>query len=271
MPHYRIDLRAHSLDSSFFEDYLVIFKDWISQFQKYSYSIEDDDTIDRHLHCYLVADIPTSDKVKRQLMRNNFNPLMKTMKNCTQTTENNFFHIESVNKTPLKALGYTQKFTCKRKDYKGFTKQDIIDALEYYYTCEKHDKKHILDKTSWRLVTLRNFHGIVEEYVEKHNLDYKCSSLIERMKSDKFSFLNVPIKQIKRGFQELRLAHKQSCEQDKIDAHWEFDGIEDKESFHYEEITKLSIFISNLAKNKIIEPEDISEDIKEIIWRYREN
>ena len=268
MKHYRIDLRAQSLDINFFEDYFVLFKEHLNSFSKYSYSIEDDETIDRHLHAYIECDLKRSEDVLRSLTRNQFKPLMKTMVNLTQTTEKNFFHIEAVNKTPLKALGYTQKFNTKRKGHKGYTDDDIIKALEYYYTTEKYDKKHILDKTDWRKVNSRNFHSIVEEYATKNDLNISDQSIVERMVKDKFTFIDLPVKTIGRGFRELRIAHEDSVEEDLIQCKSEYHGLQDEDSKYINDIKDLSLLLNTLCKDGKLKPEDIPQHHKEICSLY---
>lgn len=261
MPHYRIDLHAQSLDINFFEDYFVIFKDWISQFSKYSYSVEDDETINRHLHAYIVCDHAKADHVRKALTRNQFAPLIKTMTNCTQTTLKNFFHIETVNKTPLKALGYTQKFACKRRA-STFTDDEILQAVEYYYTTEKYDKQQIVDKTDWRKVTSRNFHSIIEEYVNKNNLDYKNPFLVEKMVRERFTFIDMPVKTIGRAFRELRIAHSQESQADLQDCQGEYNGLEvDTDQVYRDDLADLSKFISS---QNIKLPERISN----LVWIY---
>ena len=51
--------------------------------------------------------------------------------------------IDKVKEMPQKALGYTQKWSCQRRDHLGFTDQEIVDAVEFYYTTSRLEKSHV--------------------------------------------------------------------------------------------------------------------------------
>lgn len=213
MGEYLITLRCHQNDHNLFEEYIILIKDWLEGVEKYSYSIELDDTINRHLHLFINHDARDSDKLRREFTSKGFKKINIKTKS-SKTILSNALKIDKVTKTRKKALGYVNKFNSRRRDHKGYTDQEILDAVEFYYTTERIEKSEET-VSDWKHVTNKNFHASVEDYIKNNpELLLKDSDLIKiRMVKDKYTF-QLNVKDQERYFKELRIAHEQCSEQD---------------------------------------------------------
>lgn len=216
MSQFAITLRCHQNDTQLFEDWFLLIKVWLqTEIKKYSWSIEHDDTINRHLHLIITGDFRDSDKVKRRLTTKEFKTIQINLKK-SKTILAPALKIEKVKETPLKALGYTQKWCCRRRDHKGYTDQEIIDAVEYYYTTTRLEKSQDVSQ-DWKHVNSKNFHAIVEDFVKKDEdvKDFKNPDFIKlAMVKSKHTF-QLNSKDQERYFKELRIAHNDSSEYDE--------------------------------------------------------
>lgn len=251
MGDYILTLRCHPNDTQLFEDYFILIKNWLqTEIKKYSYSIEMDGTLNRHLHLYIHHDFRDADKVKRRITTKEFKSIQIILKQ-SKTILATALKVDKVTKTPKKALGYTQKWNCERREYKGYTDQEILDAVEFYYTSERIEKSEVINN-DWTHVTNKNFHATVEDYAKKNKLPLKDSDLIKiRMVKDKHTF-QLPSKDQERYFKEIRIAncvHSQadeySCSQEAYAIDKNYDG------YMEEEIRDLLKYIKTLKDNNI--------------------
>ena len=166
---YLLTLNCHPNDTQLFEDYLTLIRTWLDEDDriiKYSWSIEMDDTIHRHLHLYMeCTSFKDSSKVYDRLKTKEFKSIQIKL-NKSKTIFKTAFKIDKIVDTPKKALGYTQKWNSSRRGHKGFTDDEILEAIEYYYTMTRLDKSEDV-KDDWIHVTIKNFHAIVEDFVRK--------------------------------------------------------------------------------------------------------
>ncbi len=224
MPICLITIRPSQNDHMLLEDYLILFKSWLQTYKYvecYSWSIEEDNTINRHLHCYLEhSENKGCGKIKEQLKTTIFKTFIKTLPHTTIAD----IMINVVNSVDPKAhLGYASKdHTCRHEA--TVSDEDIISALKYYYTTEKY-KTRILEKagsSNWKHVTSRNFHVIVEDYLKKNpELSLEDShELILSMKSNFYTF-QLPIRDNDKFFKELKLSHKLATREEKNQASME--------------------------------------------------
>ena len=207
MAPFLITLRLHQNDTQLFEDWFILIRNWLQEeVHTYSYSIEWDESVNRHIHIFIDGDYRDADKVKRRLTTKEFKVIIGALPNSKSLLQH-ALDIKKIKELPKKALGYTQKWHCKRREHKGFTDQEIIDAVEYYYTMTKLSKQQEPNK-DWIHVTNKNMHALVEDYSSKNELSLQDSGHIKlKMVMDAHTFQLNPKDQA-RYFKELRIRDK---------------------------------------------------------------
>lgn len=252
MSQFLITLRCHPNDTQLFEDYMILIKNWLNEVQKYSYSIEWDDTINRHLHLIIQADFRDADKVRRRLTTKEFKTIQINL-NKSKTILKTALRIDKVKELPLKALGYTQKWHCRRRGHFGYTDQEIVDAVEFYYTTSRLEKQQDVTQ-DWTHVTNKNFHAIVEDFVKKDETinSFKDSDLIKfKMVQSKHTF-QLNARDQERYFKELRIAHEDASLADEASCSQEAYGCDKTfDAYIVEDIKDLFKYIKSLKDNNI--------------------
>lgn len=243
MPTCLITIRPSQNDHALLEDYLILFKTWLQNYKyvsRYSWSIEEDQTINRHLHCYLEhTENKGSGKIKSQLKTTIFKGFIK---NLPHTTIADVMINVTNSEDPKNHLGYANKDHTHRHE-STISDEEIIAALKYYYTTEKY-KTRILEKansSNWKHVTSRNFHVQVEDYLKKNpELSLEdTGELILSMKSDFYTF-QLPIRDNEKFFKELKLSYKVANQAEKNSAAHEAIGqTENPEMYFIEDIKTL--------------------------------
>lgn len=251
---FAITIRFQVTDTQLFEDYLIFFKTWMEEEpSRYSYSIEWDDTINRHIHAVVTANYVDGDKLKRRITTKEFLPIIKKLK-ASNTILANAIKCSVVTKTPKKALGYTQKWHCNRRGHKGYTDQEIVDSVEYYYTTTRLEKTQEI-KDDWILLNTKNFHAHVEDFIQKNpELKYEDSDIIKlRMVKHGYSFMSITSKQLEVGFREIRIKNDSSHVNDEAITKQEAYGLEKSfDDYLLEDIKDLFKFVeSNKSKLEI--------------------
>lgn len=240
-----ITLNLHPNDCRLFEDWWTLIHHWLkTEVEKYSWAIEGDDTVGRHLHAVIETGMRDADKIFRRLTTLEFKSILINLKKSKSILAIALL-CENVNKTPQKALGYTQKWHCKRRGHQGFTDQEILDAVEYYYAVTRLEKAQDVSK-DWIHVTSKNFHCIVEDYVAKNpSLDIKESGLVKlHMVKAGHSFMSIPLYQLEIGFKELRIKHKAILPEDEHTSSNEAYGMKkDYDSYMEDDIKALISYI----------------------------
>jgi len=268
MSQYLITLRCHQNDTQLFEDYMILIKGWLkNEIKRYSWSIEFDETINRHLHLLVEGDYRDSDKVRRRLSTKEFKSIQIKLKQ-SKTIISNALDVKKIKEMPQKALGYTQKWSCRRRDHLGFTDQEIVDAVEFYYTTARLEKAQDITD-DWKHVTNKNFHAVVEDFVKKDKEieSFKDSDLIKlKMVKAKHTF-QLNNKDQERYFKELRIAHNNASCTDEFSCSQEAYG-HDKTYDRYmeDDIKDLLSYIKSL-KDKNIEL-NIPQSIFNINTKY---
>jgi len=209
MPFYLFTFRPQITEQDLFENFLTIFIPEIKRLTKYSYSIEEDNTLQKHIHVVAESKAKDLSAFKQIFNKKIFKDFKSTLK-TKQTNEHGFDDQKIREEDFLKVLGYVNKETqCLRREY-NFTNEEILQAVDYYYTSKHIDKsKHI--SNDWTILTTKNIHVIIEDYVKKHNIDYN-DYLVEQtikiaMIRDKYSFASISKKQLSTVFNELIIAN----------------------------------------------------------------
>lgn len=261
MSEFLITLRCHPNDTQLFEDYIILIKNWLNEVKKYSYSIEWDDSINRHLHLIVQADYRDADKLRRRLTTKEFKTIQINI-NQSKTIIKTALRIDKVKELPQKALGYTQKWHCRRRGHCGYTDQEIVDAVEFYYTTARLEKQQDVTQ-DWKHVTNKNFHAIVEDFVKKDEdiEDFSKSDLIKlKMVKSKHTF-QLNARDQERFFKELRIAHDNYSQSDTASCSQEAYGMDKAfDQYMLEDIKDLLKYI------KLLKAKDMSIDIPQNIF-----
>ncbi len=246
MPNCLITIRPSQNDYVLLEDYIILFKSWLEKYKhvsRYAWSVEEDQTINRHLHCYLEhSENKGSGKIKEQLKTTIFKTFIKSLPHTTIAD----IMINVINaEDPKYYLGYASKdHTCRHES--TIPDDEIISSLKYYYTTEKY-KTRVLEKakSNWKHVTSRNFHVCVEDYLQKNpELSLEDShELILSMKSN-FHTFQLPIRDNDKFFKELKLSYGVATQSEKYSASLEAQGqTEELDTCNIEDIKQLLHFI----------------------------
>lgn len=219
MPFYLFTFRPQISEQELFESFLTIFIPELKKLNRYSYSVEEDGTLQKHIHAVAESKAKDLSAFKQIFNKKIFKDFKSSLK-LKQTNEKGFDDQKIREEDFLKVLGYVNKETqCLRREY-NFTNEEILQAVDYYYTT-KHIDKSQKGERDWTILTTKNAHVIIENYVEQHNIDYN-DFLVEqdikmRMIKDRYSFASISKKQLVTIFNELIIAHT------------------NKKSFHYDE------------------------------------
>lgn len=267
MPFYKLCFKPQVSESHLLEEYFILLKPFLERFTKYSYSIESDDTIQKHIHLIVYnADPDPKSNFYKKFKTATFKPFFNKIKNLL-TDEKVFLNCQKVKDTPedlSKVLGYVNKEHTIRRNKKGFTDQEILDAVEYYYTTEHLDKT--VPKNGYTYLTTKNIHVMIEDFCEKNNLPIDYPTLKLKMTQQKYSFSNIPPKTISRIFKELRIVHKVSTQHDEQMCNLEQDGMES--NYDYETHQNCENLVEFIRSCHSIDPDEVPENITILLKKY---
>ena len=267
MPYYKLCFNPQVSESHLLEEYLILLKPFLERFDKYSYSVEKDNTINKHIHLIVYNEDPDpKSNFYKKFKTATFKPFFNKMKNLL-TDEKVFLHCQKVKDTPedlSKVLGYVNKEHAVRRDKKGFTDQEILDSVEYYYTTEHLDKT--IKKNNYTYLTTKNAHVMIEEFCEENNLPIDYPNIKLRMTQQKYSFCNIPPKTISRIFKELRIVHEKSNLQDDQMCNLEADGIDS--NYDYETHQNCENLVEFIRNCHGIDPDEVPPNITNLLKKY---
>jgi hypothetical protein len=210
MPFYLFTFRPQITEQDLFENFLTIFIPEIKKLTKYSYSVEDDSTLQKHIH--VVAESKAKDlSAFKQIFNKKIFKDFKSSLKTKQTNEHGFDDKKINQEDFLKVLGYVNKETqCLRREY-NFTNEEILKAVDYYYT-SKHIDKSQKGNRDWTILSTKNSHVIIEKYIEDNEIDIldyqECEITKIKMIEDRYSFNNISDKQLSKIFSEIHIAEQ---------------------------------------------------------------
>ena len=248
---YLFTFRPQVSEFPLFETFLTILKPQLHDnktLKQYAWSVENDTptSISKHIHILMGFE---KTKSKNNPVTQFFNAkVFKDFKNMLknkQTNEPVGFDDRIVADTEedfLKVLGYVLKETQVIRKCSTFPLERVSQAIDYYYQCDHIDKAQP-KKQGWTLVTTKNIHVLMEKYVEDNDLDWSefmiHSKIIEMMKKDHYTFVQITMKQLKIVCNELYHAHTED--------HKELIK-EDCDPYMYEKVSDQSNYIMKLQQ-----------------------
>lgn len=261
MAIFNITIKANVCDPEYFEQYFIILKVFLENYEKYSYSVEHDDTIDRHLH--LIIETPDRDwnSLFEKLKKKAFKSIIQNIPPSTiLKTFINGSKVKETQEDIYKVLGYVNKWHCNRRAHKGWTEADILDAVEFYTTQAHHEKTQI--KTDVKIVTTKNIYAMTSQFCKDTGTNVDDPLIRLKMTKSKYGFVNVSPNNISRAFKELRIMDGVESHGDHHDIALEIHGIETKyDQYQQETIKELCHFL----QQSNIDPDEIPTNIRTII------
>lgn len=198
-----LTFRCHVGEPQQFENFLNLFLPMLnnSKILSYAYSIEKDDTPDKHIHCFFTHIFKDKSKINQYFNTKAFQ-LFKSSLHLTKWEHAwNLQYIKSNSEDDyLMALGYSMKDSVKRYSTKELHPQIISQAVKYYYANGNLKQKTI--SYDWIQLTPKNFHAYFEDYQKKHpDLPFKDIPL--HMIANKYTFININPKAIEQALCEI--------------------------------------------------------------------
>lgn len=220
--------RAAPNEPQVFEDYLTLILPIIHKSSQYSYSIEMDDSPNRHIHvfCSLGPKEKDASKIKQRFCEFKDMKLFRKSLNFKSTNWNVAFRFgkkyneddsESLALIPrtesdhMKALGYTMKAIDKRYKINGIKITEMTRAMKFYATTARIKDSSL--KNNWTAIKPQNIHTFLEDFCKKNNVDVNDTGLIPMMVKSKHTFNQITSKQLKLSIAELKYQQTENDEE----------------------------------------------------------
>lgn len=214
-----LTFRAHMSEPDVFEDFLHIFLPIVTtKFPNHIYSVEKDDSPDRHLHLFFLHNEKETKNIKQKLYPKAVKDFFKSLNSSETTMKNSFLIGRKFNQTEeesfgfkmtledkMKAIAYCGKDICRRQVINHISQEVITTSCKFYYSTEK--RKPSTEK-GWKIINGKNFHIKLEEYSSKNNMTVHDYELIPKMTHDRHTF-QLTAREQKKYIAELRFAHKE--------------------------------------------------------------
>lgn len=242
MPYFLFTFRPQISEQELFENFLTIFLPIIQAYPKYSYSVEEDGTLQKHIHCLLYE--PNEKKKDYSKFSQIFNQKrftdFKKSLFTKQTNESGFDNrmVKETDQDLLKVIGYVNKETnCLRRAYAGFTNEEILNGVDYYYTCKHIDKS--VKKSDLTIITPKNIHIIIKTFCEENKIEPTDPTLKYRMNAQGYCFSQCP--KVQETMHEL--------ESIMFPERYTYDDTPNRDYSHIEKRLRLyEMFIQSLGK-----------------------
>ena len=203
-----LTIRAQQNEIDVFEDALKLVLPILFQFNSFIYTVEDDNTPNRHIHIFLENPSKAKDidctkvfqkfkKVKAQL---------KQYINLKQTEDKRFWDERLVKDTPedfYEILGYIQKDTlCSRRRVKNITSECLIHGIEFRASILKIEQS--CNKNDWTSLKPQNVHSLIEHFCKEHNYDVNDPTLKLKLTEHQYAFSTITPKQLNIALSQLK-------------------------------------------------------------------
>lgn len=214
--YYFITARCHVSETQLFEDYLSLLLPFVIKHQEYHYSIEKDESCDRHIHVVLEDTAKDMDAFKRKLNTKEF-------KNFWDYIKDKLIHKDQLTYTAIikpddlkKTIGYIFKDVNSRQGSSKFKDQEYIqECVDLYWTMKRLEARKT-EVDDIKLVTTKNFYAITQDFCNKTTTRYDDPDILYKMKKSGYGFINLSRRQKEEGFRELRIYKNQEYAQDKL-------------------------------------------------------
>lgn len=237
-----ITFRAHVCETQVFEDFINIFLPILSTFTHYAYSIEEDNTPNRHIHC--IFNLTSSMKDKSKIDQKFNNKFMKDFKKSLPLKQTQWAVaydsklIENTKEDFLKVLGYCIKDdNVSRRRIKNIPTNFLTQGIKFHVSTARNEDNAV--KNDIKIITSKNFHVSCEQFAEKNNMTVHDWELIPKMTHQRHSF-QISARDLKKYESELRFMNSEydphSKELIHILAHREEDGLNENEATYLQKL-----------------------------------
>lgn len=202
-----ITFRAHVSEPQLFEDYLNLFLPILTTFNHYAYSIEEDNTPNRHIHA--IFNLTSAMKDKSKIDQKFTNKYVKEFKKSLGIKQTDWTHaydsklVENTKEDFLKILGYCIKDdNVTRRRVKNIPTNFLTQGIKFHVSTARIEScRH---KNDWKAIKPQNIHVFLEDFCEKNNIDVNDTGLIPMMVKSKHTFNQITSKQLKLSIAELK-------------------------------------------------------------------
>jgi REP element-mobilizing transposase RayT len=205
MPFLFFTFRPQITEQNLLNQFLTIFLPEVKhKSKKYSYSIEEPNTLNQHFH--LIAEFSDSvkdlSKLRQIFNKKAYADFREAIKH--KSTTDIAFDDKLVKDDPhdrLKVLGYVNKATDSFKKYEGFTNEEVLEAVEYYYTTKHLEKTKV--KEDLKVLTTKNMSIHILDYCRKNNRDPRHQYQIKlAMNKEGYQFHGISSRIVNEAFKE---------------------------------------------------------------------
>ena len=206
-----ITFRAHISEPQVFEDFLTIFLPILRTHFAYAYTVEEDSTLEKHIHAFFSL---TPTQVDKSKIDQKFNTkLMKEFKNSIKEKQTQWQHaydsklVGNTYEDVMKTLGYTMKsdVTDWRKSIHNISDEVLTQAKDFYRSTARI--KNSCVENDWKQINAKNFHILCEQFAKQNDMTVHDYELIAKMTHARHTF-NIPDKMLKKHLAELKFANK---------------------------------------------------------------
>jgi len=210
-----ITFRAHVSEPQLFEDYLNIFLPILNNFDSYAYTVEEDDTPNRHIHCLLSLNNSIKDKSKLdQKFNNKFMKDFKKSLGIKQTAWEHAYdskYLPNTKEDILKVLGYVLKEDdVTRRRVKNISTNLMTQGIKFHVSTARIETSRV--KNDWKAIKPQNIHVFLEDFIDKHDIDVNDTGLVPLMVKSKYTFNQITSKQLKLSIAELKYQKEKNAD-----------------------------------------------------------
>lgn len=197
-----LTFRAHCSEPQAFEDFLTIILPLISlKSETYRWTIEKDNTPDKHIHIFFSHDKKDKSKIEQMIMTK----IMKEFKSSLNETQWKYaFDLKLVENTQddkMKCLGYVSKDINTRNETKNISQEIMTQSCDFYFA---HRRIKNATSNDWIAINTKNIHNKIESFCKKESIDVNDPGLIPLMVSSKHTFCQISLQQRKMALTELK-------------------------------------------------------------------
>lgn len=195
-------------DQELFEDFLKLFLPFVKSHDEYVYSVENDNTLNKHIHCVIKGKYKDKDKFFQSF--NKTNGLVKFKKACkdfTNTDVNGFdTKLVADNESDLlHVVGYTSK-ECEGNRWSSNMTQIYLTQAQEYYHAHRRLKAKSDGKKDWTILTTKNIHAHMEKFIDEHDIKLPHHGLGVAMVENRYTFCSMSEKAIDLAQTEIHVA-----------------------------------------------------------------
>ncbi len=212
-----ITFSCHSLDLQTFELTFpvlleVLKKNYAVDDSVMHWSIEKDETINKHIHIVINIKPPGFDSGgsfrQRLFKRVQLKPFLTYLK-FTMTDIKVALDIRSIKVgEENRTVGYIYKEPILgRNNIEDAPQKYIFECVKEHYQYKKLEAIDFIEINDWKLITTKNIYSQISNYIEQNKLKYSDPNLILKMKKSFYGFVNISSKNIRRVLLELQLAN----------------------------------------------------------------